>query len=246
MQENCIHEVDCIMPPSPELEKRSSEVPHEGRRSLPGEPERDQLDQRSLTLILSRPARTRPDTFVNARAEPAPVTGRGGRSCCSWTSPTRRRPRPRRISTTCCSRSARTRPAACATSTASVLHQARRDRVGQRLRRSDRGLVSGATAEVLLHERNYGFGTHPNNAQKLVEDAIALADPNVNFADYDNDGDGVVDALVVICAGSGGEQTGNVNDIWSTSGTSRPGPRRRHHQPLLHGSRRRPCRGDGP
>jgi immune inhibitor A len=42
-----------------------------------------------------------------------------------------------------------------------------------------------------------------------------LADANVNFADYDNDGDGVVDALVVVCAGSGAEQTGNVNDIWS-------------------------------
>ena len=36
-----------------------------------------------------------------------------------------------------------------------------------------------------------------------------------NFSLYDNDGDGVVDALVVICAGSGAEQTGNVNDIWS-------------------------------
>jgi immune inhibitor A len=62
---------------------------------------------------------------------------------------------------------------------------------------------------------NYGFNNHPKNAQKLVEDVIALADPTVNFADYDNDGDGIVDALVVICAGSGGEQTGNANDIWS-------------------------------
>jgi immune inhibitor A len=62
---------------------------------------------------------------------------------------------------------------------------------------------------------NFGFGGYPKNAQRLVEDAIALADANVNFADYDNDGDGVVDALVVICAGTGAEQTGNVNDIWS-------------------------------
>ena len=39
--------------------------------------------------------------------------------------------------------------------------------------------------------------------------------PHVNFADYDNDGDGVVDALVIIAAGTGGETTGNTGDIWS-------------------------------
>jgi immune inhibitor A len=62
---------------------------------------------------------------------------------------------------------------------------------------------------------NYGFGAYPQNAQKLVEDVVDLADPHVNFADFDNDGDGVVDALVIIAAGSGAEATGDVNDIWS-------------------------------
>jgi immune inhibitor A len=61
----------------------------------------------------------------------------------------------------------------------------------------------------------FGFGRYPRNAQRLVEDAIALVEPHVDFADYDNDGDGVVDALAVICAGSGAEQTGNLHDIWS-------------------------------
>lgn len=62
---------------------------------------------------------------------------------------------------------------------------------------------------------NYGFGSYPQNAQKLVEDTVDLAAPYVNFADYDNDGDGFVDALFIVHAGPGAEATGNVNDIWS-------------------------------
>ncbi|MDQ6478414.1 M6 family metalloprotease domain-containing protein [Dyadobacter sp. LHD-138] len=62
---------------------------------------------------------------------------------------------------------------------------------------------------------DFGFGAYPRNAQKLVEDAIDLANPFVNFSQYDNDGDGFVEALVIICAGVGGEQSGNKNDIWS-------------------------------
>ena len=62
---------------------------------------------------------------------------------------------------------------------------------------------------------NYGFGTYPQNAQRLVEDVLDLADPHVNFSPYDNDGDGTIEALVLICAGIGGEQSGDVNDIWS-------------------------------
>ncbi|KJD33530.1 peptidase M6 [Tamlana nanhaiensis] len=62
---------------------------------------------------------------------------------------------------------------------------------------------------------DFGFGAYPRNAQKLVEDAIDLAQPFVNFSQYDNDGDGFVEALIVICAGSGGEATGNKSDFWS-------------------------------
>lgn len=76
-----------------------------------------------------------------------------------------------------------------------------------------------------------GFGTYPRNARKLTEDAIAAADPYIDFSQYDNDGpdgipdsgddDGYVDALFVVHAGPGYETTGNVNDIhshaWATS-----------------------------
>lgn len=60
-----------------------------------------------------------------------------------------------------------------------------------------------------------GLGSHPQNAQGLVEDLVDLADPYVNFAQFDNDGDQIVDGLIVVHAGPGAEFTGNNNDIWS-------------------------------
>ncbi|MDI6735666.1 MAG: M6 family metalloprotease domain-containing protein [bacterium] len=62
---------------------------------------------------------------------------------------------------------------------------------------------------------NYGFGTYPWNAQRLTEDTVNLANPYVNFANYDNDGDRYVDALFIVHAGQGAEVTGNRGDIWS-------------------------------
>jgi immune inhibitor A len=65
----------------------------------------------------------------------------------------------------------------------------------------------------------YGRGTYPRNARKMAEDAVVLADPFVDFSDYDNDSDGYVDALFIIHAGPGAEYTGSVNDIWSHKGS---------------------------
>jgi immune inhibitor A len=68
-----------------------------------------------------------------------------------------------------------------------------------------------------------GFGNYPQNAQKLVEEAVQLVDPLVDFSKYDNDKDGYVDALFVVHAGPGAEFTGNNADIWSHSwSTSSP------------------------
>jgi len=49
---------------------------------------------------------------------------------------------------------------------------------------------------------NYGWGSYPENSQGLVEDVCELADPLVDFADYDNDADGYVDGVNVIFAGT--------------------------------------------
>jgi immune inhibitor A len=66
-----------------------------------------------------------------------------------------------------------------------------------------------------------GFGSYPRNAQKLTEDAVTAADPDVDFSQYDNSGDGQVDGLFVVHAGPGYEDTGNPNFIhshaWVTS-----------------------------
>ncbi|MGB7061880.1 MAG: immune inhibitor A domain-containing protein, partial [Candidatus Zixiibacteriota bacterium] len=67
-----------------------------------------------------------------------------------------------------------------------------------------------------------GFGDYPNNAQKLVEDAVDAADPDVDFADYDSDGNGYVDALFVVHAGPGAEATGNDWHIWSHRSSINP------------------------
>ena len=60
-----------------------------------------------------------------------------------------------------------------------------------------------------------GTGNALPNARTMAQEAAQLANPTVNFAPYDNDGNGFVDAFIVIHAGSGAEVTGNVNDIWS-------------------------------
>jgi M6 family metalloprotease-like protein/uncharacterized delta-60 repeat protein len=64
-----------------------------------------------------------------------------------------------------------------------------------------------------------GLGNYPQNAQKMAEDAIALANPDVNFAHYDNDGDGIVEGVYVAHAGGGAENELNPlraqNMIWS-------------------------------
>ncbi|UCE66843.1 MAG: M6 family metalloprotease domain-containing protein [Candidatus Zixiibacteriota bacterium] len=60
-----------------------------------------------------------------------------------------------------------------------------------------------------------GFGDYPRNAQRLTEDAVLTADPDVDFSMYDNDGDLQVDALFVIHAGPGYESTGNFNHVHS-------------------------------
>ncbi len=61
----------------------------------------------------------------------------------------------------------------------------------------------------------YGFGSYPQNAQRMAEDAISMADIDVDFSQFDNDGDGWCDGVFVVHSGPGREQTGNVNDIHS-------------------------------
>jgi immune inhibitor A len=60
-----------------------------------------------------------------------------------------------------------------------------------------------------------GTGNAQPNARTMAEDAAKIATQTVDFKKYDNDGDGYVDAFVVVHAGRGAEETSNKNDIWS-------------------------------
>ena len=64
---------------------------------------------------------------------------------------------------------------------------------------------------------NYGIGnpTGEPRANVMAADAAKLADAVLDLTPYDNDGNGYVDAFVVVHAGRGGEETGDPNDIWS-------------------------------
>lgn len=64
---------------------------------------------------------------------------------------------------------------------------------------------------------NSGLGTQTvaGRANAMARDAAMAANASVDFSHYDNDGNGYVDAFIVVHAGSGAEQTGNNNDIWS-------------------------------
>ncbi len=66
---------------------------------------------------------------------------------------------------------------------------------------------------------NFGIGRPPGSgavlSPEMARAAAEAANPSVNFAPYDNDGNGYVDAFVVVHAGPGSEVTGNKAEIWS-------------------------------
>ena len=64
---------------------------------------------------------------------------------------------------------------------------------------------------------SFGIGNPSGEprAQFLAENAAREADAVADLTPYDNDGDGYVDAFVVVHAGRGGEETGDPGDLWS-------------------------------
>lgn len=55
----------------------------------------------------------------------------------------------------------------------------------------------------------------PNNSQKLVVDVVEMADDQIDFSRFDENGDGTVDNLFVVHSGPGAEETGRKTDMWS-------------------------------
>lgn len=59
----------------------------------------------------------------------------------------------------------------------------------------------------------------PDGAIGLIAEALTALDAEIDFRDYDNDGDGILDGLAVIHQGPGQEASGGFYDIWSHSNT---------------------------
>ena len=56
----------------------------------------------------------------------------------------------------------------------------------------------------------------PRNAQGMARDAVQEAlSAGIDFSGFDMLGEGIITALFIVHAGSGAEETGDVNDIWS-------------------------------
>ena len=60
-----------------------------------------------------------------------------------------------------------------------------------------------------------GVGSAEPNARTMARHIAELANVDFDFSTYDNDGNGFVDAYIVIHAGGGAEETGSAHDIWS-------------------------------
>jgi immune inhibitor A len=77
--------------------------------------------------------------------------------------------------------------------------------------------------QTLAWYANNGSGIGKNGtafrSPQLAHDAAVAADAAVNFGPYDNDGNGYVDAFIVVHAGRGAEETGSLGDIWSHKST---------------------------
>lgn len=61
---------------------------------------------------------------------------------------------------------------------------------------------------------NNGWGPCPGCAMVLAEEAALAADPDVDYGNYDVDGNGELDGLFIIFPGEGADWTGGSNLIW--------------------------------
>lgn len=201
----------CIMPPCPELHDQIDQTKHAflDGSDLSDYDQVDLLDMRTFTLITGRPKKTRSQNYS---LETAPVTGVRKALVLlvdfSDFSATQTQGHFNNLFFTLGSNSLRDYYREVSYNQLNVTGEV-----------SGHGTTTGwyraPRTKSYYTNNNYGFGAYPRNAQKLVEELIDLAAPYVNFSNYDNSNNGKVESLVVICAGVGGEQSGNKSDIWS-------------------------------
>lgn len=79
--------------------------------------------------------------------------------------------------------------------------------------------IYGDVTQWYTSSYNYNISGQYN----WMEEAVQLADPYVDFSQYDSDDDGVVDIAYLLHAGPAGEETMDPNDPWSWAWTSGAG-----------------------
>gem|GEM_PF-3258994 len=80
--------------------------------------------------------------------------------------------------------------------------------------------MTGVTSGWYTSDSNrayYGYSQGFEAAARLVKEAAQKSDASTDYSQYDNDGDGYVDAFTCIHAGTGYEESGDGGDIWSHS-----------------------------
>ena len=76
-------------------------------------------------------------------------------------------------------------------------------------------LSTVSTWHVAAHEHDYyGYNQGWDPARQLVREAVLAADSLVDFSQFDNNGDGTVDGLLIVHSGHGAEE-GDQSNIWS-------------------------------
>ena len=216
---SCTPSIPCFkyyqVPPSPELEKKilASKQRFLKGESLPGNITMDLLDLQSLILITRRPAFSRAHTLADQPPSVAPVVGerRALVLLVDFEDNIARTPRSHYETMLFSSGMY---------STGSLRDyywetSYRRLNVTGDVSGGNNGWYRAPNSYSYYTNKGYGFGIYPKNATKLVEDIVDLASNYVNFAQYDNDRDGEVDALFIVHAGPGAEITGNLDNIWS-------------------------------
>lgn len=213
-----LSEIGCLVPPSPELEEkiRATQNALRSGKPLPASGTPNYLDLKAYTIIKSRSPATRAATFVARRVARAPVIGTRQALVLLVDFPDQAATQNQQhfidmlFST--------------GTYPTGSLRDFYREASYGKLTMA--GTVAGSGGPTIGWFRaprpktyytngNNGFGAYPQNAQRLVEEIVDIANGVVNFSTFDNDGDGTVDALVIIAAGQGAEVTGNPDDIWS-------------------------------
>ncbi len=77
--------------------------------------------------------------------------------------------------------------------------------------------ITATNTSSYYAKNNANYSAH---VKELVKQCIDAAEANgVNFANYDNDGDGVVDGVFIVHAGKGAEEGSDNNYIWSHQGS---------------------------